>query len=1420
MSVDNFNDITSKALIKNVEFYYIGDTDITQNSNSKVLNSKTLKDNSPIVDGIYNINLGTTDNKFKCHTCYNYKTLCPGHSGHIESPYPLVAPFGKKELLKWLKILCFNCGNTILENDKPFKMHLKKIKNVKELSCYYCSHLNEKIYWNVKNSMFLMMGDKEEEVRVYNTKIEKVLNMVTDESIAILKKSYHPRVLLIRNISVPSVVLRPDVKKYQGSRSNNNDLTTILKNIMVLLEKIPSYIDDEEMQKLDKNIKDRLDTIELHYFSLIKNAPASGPQLQSTTNNAKLISLSTRFVGKPGRIRGNLMSKRVFYMARSVISGDPNLQINEVGVPISIALNIQIPETVNSFNYKRLLVYFNNKNATYPGCTKIIKKKDNNEYDVNINKFLSLEIGDILYRDLIDGDDVALNRQPSLLNTSITSLKVKVMNVGNTIRLPINITNSLFSGDFDGDQMNIIFPHSVEARNECNKLMSVSRWFMSYKHGTPIVSIYHDGLLNTFMFTKNNIKINRFYAMKMIRKTKDLDWKNYKKDEYLSREIISKILPKINYKKKTSYYNPNYDGMIKYNDDQKQIVIKNGNILSGCLDKISVGEGVNDNIFHVIHNEYGADLALKTIYEIQQICSYYINHRGFTINYDDVLISEDGIKQIDEKTKDILNASDVITQKVKENQYITPINTNLEEYYERMQLASLNLGDDFLKPIFSHITCENNLYNLIASGTKGKTNNMLQISSAIGQTSIAGRRMAMNFSHGRTLPYFERFSMDPLSRGFVPDSYATGVNNVSFIFQAMEARVSITNKALSTADTGYQNRKSIKNLESNIIDNLRKTRKKYRIVQTLYGGDGVDTRYVEYVIFEKFLSSDIEFMKNYKADIKSLDPKYNNQAIKKMIEDEYSFLLEQRNLFRNIFKKIEDKNSKTKLMSESVKLSVNVKRIIENVCIEHEDYIKKVKLIDINPLSTIKVINKLINRLKYCYFNEIQYKKKMKIPEYINNALTLLYISIRSHLCLKNILEKKIDKPMLKMIVSKIIHQYNKSLIEAGTMIGILTSQSISENLTQYVLDSHHRAGVSNSDVDFIVRYKEITGARDTLQMVRPIMTIYLKPEYSDDVYKIKKIMNKIEMINFKTFIIICEIFYEKYGNIVHPDYLHENKMIKDFEKHNSKIIKPSNLSNYCIRIELDKEKMIEKNISLEKICFHLQNQYSFLFVVYNFENADTVVLRLYISSMFFKKKEFDDRFEEINKFIDKKLFNTIIHGIENIKATNLNTKLFKSVLTEDGSIIKKNVNVINTHGTNLDKIFENKYVDAYNTFSNSLIEIQDMLGIGAVKQLVMYELQSLIAGMSPSHYYLYAMEMCQTGFLTALERTGTLAREPKNILLHMSTSHALQVLESSAISNIKTDSTQSLSSSLMVSQMPIGGSNYNKVILNEKFIE
>lgn len=1422
------NDFVPTSDLYKVKFYVLDEEENDIDSMVEIKNKELFRNNKPFNAGVYDSKLGTTDHSYHCGTCFHSKTECSGHFGKIVLPYPVVSPLFKKEVLKWLKVICFKCGECIvnLKNKKIEKtqilnecVKLSRTSTQKNIRCVNCNELHPIVQKDPKDHLKITVKINETEQRLYNNQIEEIFSKISNKTVISLGKelSSHPKKFILRIIRAPPVTIRPDIKKIKGGRSNNNDLTTILKNIINLLEKIPMILDDE----LIKKYIIQLDNIEMHYFNLIKDTPAGNTNKLQTNTGSTLVSISSRFSKKSGRIRKNILGKRTTYMGRSVITGDNSIKINEVGIPLSIARNIQIPETMQYYNKERLMTYFLNKDKQYPGCSKIIKKSNGSEYYVGaINDDFIFEEGDIIYRDIIDGDTVAMNRAPSLLYSSISGHTVKVMEKGDTLRLSVNVADTLYGGDFDGDAMMVIFPHSIQARNECKNLSGMQRWCISLKNGSPSIGVYHDGLIGIFEFTKNDVNINKYNSMRLL-SNNSMIFQNFmlNQDNYNSRELLSKLLPPINYTKKAGFYNADYSDFIKYKEDEIKVEISRGTVLKGCIDKKSIGQGVDGSIFHIIHNEYGSDIALDAIYNIQQMTTIYLMHKGSTINCDDITISKKALKKVHEQTESILYEAKQITNNLLNGKIIPPLGLTIKEYYEQKQLAILNLGDDFLKPVFEDIDTEkNNLFKLIVSGSKGKLTNLLQISSSIGQTSIGGERMFKLFDYERTCPYYPRFDESPQNRGFVTESYTAGVDMLSFIFQSMEARYSIINKALSTSITGEQNRKSIKNLESLVIDNSRKVVFNSKIIQYVYGSDGVDTRFNEIVMFNTILISYEQFEKSYKTTFDDINKLFHNKAIQKLLDDEFNQLNDDRKLYRETYLKIEKQNSKNKLLSNVRKLPINIHRIIEDVLFNYKDIIDKEKYI-INPSTVYDKINKLCQNIQYGHYNEIQMMKNMKIPKYIQLSFTLINILIRSNLNIKNIINKNINDAILDIIIDRIVNTFNKSLVQYGTPIGIITAQSISEPMTQYVLDSHHRTGASGTKTDFLVRMKEILGAKDTLKMKAPSMLLYINEEYKNDVFKVQEIANHIEMMSLHIFINSYQIFFESYKHIIHPNYIDEIKMIDMFEKHNPNLKIPNDLIKWCIRFEFNKEKLIEKNMKFETICFKIHDLFPNLFIINTAENSDKIVMRIYIKQNHFKKNA-EVNLSIVETFVTGTLLTSVIRGIDNILSTSCSAKIARTIIKSDDSVEKVTDPVILTEGTNLKEIFQNMYINPYLSQSDSIIEIYELLGIEAARNKIIIELMNMMPASDQKHYNVYADLMTSTGSVSSIDKTGIEKREKNNILLNLANSHPLQILEASAINSCEALCNTGLSNSLLVGSCPKFASSYNQVVINEAFIQ
>jgi DNA-directed RNA polymerase II subunit RPB1 len=1104
------------------------------------------------------------------------------------------------------------------------------------------------------------------------------------------------------------------------------------------------------------------------------------------------------------------------------ITGDNMLKIDELGLPISIARSIQIPETVRYYNRDRLNTYYMNKNKTYPGCSGIIKNGTKKLHVIDyLDETYQLQDGDVIMRDMITGDVLGFNRQPSLLFSSMSSHKVIVLDKGETLRMNVSACN-FYNADFDGDAMNGLVSQNIQARNELAKLSSVGNWLISYKDSAPMVGAFQDALIGMAEFTRSDVFLDKFHAMRMLSQIdpykKDF---NFTKKMYQSREIIGMFLPKINYPKKmTKMYKPQYAPFIKYKPEDIEVQINRGQLISGVLDAATIGQGTMGSIIHVINNEYGNDVALDTVYSMQQIATTFFINNGFTLGISDINISDGATKKIKDKTAAMILESRNITEKLNKHKLIAPIGMSLADFYEMEQLNALEQGDDFVEPILADINFNNNkMVKLVFSGSKGKETNVISINGAIGSYTINGRRMVRNFGWGRTSPYFLRYDMEPRSLGYNSYSFREGLPSDIFIFAAAEARHGLINNALSTSITGHQNRLSIKNLESIVVDNLYKSVKDQSMIQPIYAESGLDPRKTEKVKFRTIMISDKQMLDTYKTKLTDVDKMYRNKTVQEAFNTEFEQLLEDRKLYREIFTKVENNNPGSVLIDDKRQMPVNVFRIIEDVVYNYTDEIsllpKSQQILD--PIQTINKVSELCRLIPYVYYNNIQEQNKMHIPEYIQTATTLVCILIRSYMCTSNLLKKNITDMLLDIIITKIRVTFKKALINYGTAIGVIAAQCTSEPMTQYMLDSKHRSGVGGgTKTNTIVRIKEILGAKETEKMKNPSMYLLVKPEYEDNKLKVQEIANYIEMMDFNRFVSETRIFFEEYGNPIHSKYKHESKLIKEFEKYNLGIDIPTNLTKWCIRFNINKEEMILNSMKLETIINVLRNKFTNLFFVYAPENVDDIIIRIYIKTSI--SKQGINITQDFVLGVMKDIKASVIRGVDGIKSTNI-VNVVKSIVNPDGSISTKVSHGIQTAGSNLEEILNNPYLDKYRSQTDSVLDMCSIFGIEAARHKIINELRVEMSDISIEHCSVFADEMTYSGHVTSIHRTGLQKREMNNVTLRLSFQSPIQVIENAATDGL-IDKIGGISGPLILGTAPNIGTTYNKIILNEKFIK
>lgn len=1413
-----------EAEVSFVEFYMMGSEDHAKASCCNITSKDLFNSNRPLDQGIYSLSMGTTSYSFLCKTCLNPRDKCPGHFGSVQLKYPVNNPSFRAEILRWLKAVCHFCGNILGKVSDDGGVSKVASTEGKPLKCKECGMDQPQIYKDPKEPIFLMkkFSDKEEQ-RLYNDEIEQILLRVSQESVNMIApgSSFHPSKLILRTIPAIPNNARPDVTKIKGGgRSNNNDITTFLKNIVSTNESIPLMTSHED--KVANEVL--LNLLEITYGNMVKDPTGSSSSSRIVGGNGQaLASLGSRLRGKEGRIRGNLEGKRIHYAGRTVITGDNNINIDEVGVPIAIAKVLQVPEVVRPYNIDKLMTYFLNKNSTYPGCSKIIKADTKATYFVeSMRSDITLEYGDIIYRDMIDGDHVAMNRAPSLLYSAISGHRARILPNGDTFRLSVNVADTLYGGDFDGDAMSLYPPHSIISRNECGILSNLKRWFISYKDRSPAMGVYHDNAISMFEFTKADTHSSRFQTMRLLAQVEYPSFLNRFKpivNDMSGTDIISLLLPELNYSKKPAFYKAEYSDFIDYNPKETQVEIKRGFINSGRLDKKSLGQGVNDSLFHHVFNNYGVDAAIDLIYNMQQVSTKYLLMRGYTINYDDIAINKDILKRINDITASIIHESNMLTKKYRAGLLTAPIGMTVEEFYEQEQMSILSPGDSFTKVVMESLDHENNnLYKCVASGTKGKPTNILQMSSSIGQMSIKGKRMRKDFGYERALPYAQRFHDDPESVGFIPESFVTGVSSRSAIAQQKDGRNGITTKALSTGITGYHNRKSNKFLEAIIVNNLRQAMKYDCIVQRLCGEDGVDIRKSAYVSFAPMMVSSDKYKAIFLVSVKELPKMFQNETNERILAQEVQDMIKLRQSYRDSFMRIESCSFKDTLMSGQQVLPVNVKKILDDVAYYHSNYINEVQTV-LSPIEWAAAKDQLKKRLPYAHFNYICEQRQMPIPDYITASLTLMNMSIDLDLCYKKVWDHKIDSKLMGLICDQIFNTFKKSLVEYGTSIGMIASECTSESMTQRILDSIHASGVSKAN--FLTRIKEVYGGKKTEQLGDPNMDIFVKEEFADDLSMMHQIANEIEMMTLRTFTTRAQIFFEEYKNITHPKYKHEmDSVFGPFEKHFLNQKAPTNLLKWCIRLEISHATLIEKTMQINMLYRKLMEQHPLLYIVYTDDNGGKIIMRIYLHKDTFKKDSTITQYT-VHEFLHSKLLKTVIRGVDGIQSAVVMKEFVpRSIEQPDGSIKVIRKHIIRTSGTNLKEILKHSRIDATKTTCNSIIEIQEMYGIDAARMKLIQCLRELSGtDINIKHYTLIADALTFNGYVSNIEKSGLEESNPGNALLSMSFSHPIQKITEAAIRNEKSFVHSNISSALMLGTTPDVGSNYNGILMNEAFI-
>ena len=885
--------------IKGIKFGLLSSKEIRKMSASRIITPDTYgEDGFPIERGLVNQHIGVIDPGLRCKTCGGRMGECPGHFGHIDLEAPVIHIGYAKLIYRILTATCRKCGRVLLEEEEKNRF-LEEIKRQREKQadvgevvkrvfkeaakisvCMYCGEPQQRIKFD-KPITYKEIDEEGKERRLMPTDVRERLERIPDEDVFLFgmdSKNARPEWMVLTVLPVPPVTARPSITLESGQRSED-DLTHKLVDIIRINQRFMENRDAGAPQLI---IEDLWELLQYHINTYFDNNIAGVPPARHRSGRP-LKTISQRLKGKEGRFRGSLSGKRVNFSARTVISPDPDIDIDEVGVPEAVAkeLTITVNVTERNFDVMRETV---KRGKNHPGVN-YVRRADGRKIKVTEGNYETLadelEIGWKVERHLVDGDIVLFNRQPSLHRLSIMAHYVRVM-PGRTFRLNPAVCPP-YNADFDGDEMNMHVLQTEEARAEAKILMAVQRNIISPRFGRPIIGSIHDYITGLFLLTRGEKRFEKEKVLDILSKIEVNDLGEpagtFESSSgmgarpipyWTEKQIFSMILPKglnLEFRGKTCA-----NCIERGEECEKEkcprdayVKIQDGNLVCGIIDEKALGsfKGI---IIARIFRQYGEEVTKTFIKNVSRLAINYIKQSGFSFGISDEDIPGEGKEQIrEEAVHEAEKKVEELIRAYEGGELEALPGRALEETLELLIMQELaHARDDSGDIAERYLGIENPGVLMAKSGARGSMLNLTQMAACVGQQSVRGERIKRGYL-GRTLPHFKPGDRSADAHGFVRASFKDGLSPMEYFFHAVGGREALVDTAVRTSQSGYFQRRLINALQDLEVKNdgtVRETRG--TVVQFKYGDDGVDPSKSD---SGKFVDIDEVIRESIKAEI-------------------------------------------------------------------------------------------------------------------------------------------------------------------------------------------------------------------------------------------------------------------------------------------------------------------------------------------------------------------------------------------------------------------------------------------------------------------------------------------------------------------------------------------------------------------------
>ena len=1415
-----------------------GEDDIRRIAVVSITNASTTDHGLPKAHGLMDARMGSTDRSILCQTCHT--PHCAGHFGMIEFPRRILLVGHIKRVVGLLRCVCVCCAQPLFSRETVAPLldaagpgAIERLKVVADFcrnkvsqcpSCgspavQFAEHNKIFIRKSVSEDAAALMDDEERawhRRRFTPDDIYSIFEKIPEDTLKLLgmhPDKSHPKCAVTNCILVLPPAQRPTLRVTDGGKGRGeDDMTVLYQDVIRARGDLETKLDKGSVE--DDAVWTSFSKLQLACACLVRNTFRKSVELPGVSSAVHgqrgavrtMRDLEHRLKGKTGRLRGTLNAKRTDFSARTVVGIDMVHDIWQLGVPRSRMKVLTIPVRITNFNLEEMQRRIMVGAQGDGGAVNILQPLEGQEprmiflglmtADARMGLAASIRPGWIVERHMQEGDWVWFNRQPTLHKMNIQAFQIYPVD-GLTFRLPLPCTRP-FNADFDGDEMNMHVPQSIEAATEAQELMAVPFNMVSPSNTSTIIALVQESLVAWFRLTSRNVVLKGDAFMQLMAQIQhnprsslyaDMprgknEWtplgipppailKSPKGPRWTGKQILQCLLPPT-----INVTRPVRDGDIKDSSSwvgpkEDVVVIRKGELLLGRLCKSTLGGG--PSLVHTLWKDVGPWAAAKFVSDAQRVGNMWNQKDALCIGISDCILDDATIAEVDHLVATAMGKADALET--------THFPAEVKE------MRATGLMQDVLRAagalVLKRMDENTALSTVVLSGSKGNALNLSQIMGVVGQQSIGGRRVQQRKTRLglRGLVCFPPNDRRPEALGFVATSYIQGQTESEFYHAMMAGREGIVATAIETATSGYNQRKMVKISEGQIVAYDRSVRISNADVVTFhYGGDDYDATKLERVkcvihrvsndaLVSMLSSSDGEKPLAEELELVMLARDFLRSVLCPFVPSEFgSMLTVPFHPARLTDQMLDIPSSGSKLLTRNDHLlwmrSLIRAILVRHGCLEARD--PKVSLVSL---------------LKHPQSGRSWAK-----------SVGMVATTWTSAFCAQS----RITHAQALWLRDAVLEKISAALVAAGEAVGVIGSTSIGEPSTQGALNTFHFSGIAEkSGTTGLKRFKELLGnakCRDTC-VTNALLPEGTTPESARALAQSFKGV-WLSTILDSAIILPAEDDTSPLSRRVQPLLPWVRSWMSPFgvrldrsiEQHLARNTAVADARAVVVQLTLNKRRCLQESLVPADVCSRLRTLLQDTSLVVASEPFEDVwhvrVQPFAVDPLLSAAGTFDCR-SVCEAFLDVFTTNVLVKGLSIVTDTFAVTSSIDSV-QESGGIGKRSFQKVGTVGSD---VFGLSWLvpDPSRLWTNDISETAQFLGVEAAVMLNNSELQRVLSldstYVDSRHTMLLAETMGRSGSIAALNR-HKMEEHGSSLLSCASFEQTVPVLESGAWAN------------------------------------